>query len=111
MTNRTQIRQKVQSLKPGDTVHIETSVESRILHVKQVEKAEKHERDSGQHYRVYLTGEGNHKGIGKYVINLDRPNWSSRHSNHSPPELFYIADEGTPPGEDEDTEGSITAIR
>jgi hypothetical protein len=113
MTDRSQIQQQVQDLKPGDTIYVGTNedIQNRKFRVVKVEPTELHVRDRNKHYRVYLRGTGNSRGIGAYVINLDRPEWSGRASDHNPPELFYIEDEGLPAGRGERTEGSVTSIR
>lgn len=113
MTDRSKIEQQVQDLKPGDTIYVNTNrdIQNREFHVREVEPAELHVRDESKHYRVYVRGTGNSRGIGAYVINLDRPEWSRRISDHNPPELFYIEDENLPAGRGESTEGSITDIR
>ncbi|WP_158855021.1 hypothetical protein [Halorhabdus sp. CUG00001] len=112
MNDRTEIRRRVQALKQGDVIHVDTNVDiqDREFHVERVEPAELHVRDGNKHYRVYVRGTGNQKGVGAYVINLDRPEWSGRVSDHIPPELFYIEDESLPAGRGEHTEGSITKI-
>ena len=112
MMNRSEIRRRVQALKQGDVVHVDTNVDiqDREFHVERVESAELHVRDGDKHYRVYVRGTGNPKGVGRYVIHLDRPEWPERTSDHTPPELFYIEDEGLPAGRGEYTEGSITKI-
>lgn len=110
--NRSEIRKRVQALKQGDVIQIDTDgdIQDREFHVERVESAELHVRDGDKHYRVYVSGTGNSRGIGSYVINLDRPEWSRRTSDHSPPELFYIEDERLPAGKGESTEGSVMNI-
>lgn len=113
MTQQTQLKRVVRSLQPGDVVFISTNanIQNKELHVDRIESSERHAKDGQQHYRVYLNGIGNSKGIGKYVINLHEVNWALRRKNHPAPELFYIDDEGTPAGKDERTEGSITSLQ
>jgi len=112
MTDRTQIKQRVQALKPGDTIYVDTNgdIQNREFHVEKVEPEELHVRDENKHYRVYVRGTGNSRGIGAYVINLGRAEWPRRISDHTPPELFYIEDESLPAGRGEHTEGAITNI-
>ena len=113
MARNEKLVQRVESLNVGEQITIDTDsdIQDRTFEVHRIESSELHARDGNRHHRVYLKGNGNQKGVGTYVINRDFANWPRRQREHTAPELFYIDDETSTPGNDERTEGAVTAIR
>lgn len=113
MTIDEELTQHVESLKVGEQITIDTDsdIQDRTFEVDRIESHELHVRDGNRHYRVYLRGKGNQKGVGTYVINREFANWPRRQRDYTAPELFYIDDKTSPPGKDERTEGAVEAIR